>query len=165
MKRLWFILLASLTLIGCGTKLVYDNLDWFAKQYIEEFVDLNRTQQSLLSDSIQAATPWHKQSEIPQYITHLDELMCIEPREFTQEQLVTQQNKFRQHSLRLFRHFTPSIVEFVSNMSDAQVEQLMNEIRVRHIKFKRKYAQKSEAELREIYRQRLEEGLNEWLGT
>ncbi|GAK82611.1 hypothetical protein JCM19238_154 [Vibrio ponticus] len=50
-------------------------------------------------------------------------------------------------------------------MSDAQVEQLMNEIRVRHIKFKRKYAQKSEAELREIYRQRLEEGLNEWLGT
>ncbi|ROV58409.1 hypothetical protein EGH82_18530 [Vibrio ponticus] len=164
MRRWLLILLCSLGLVGCGTKLVYDNLDWFAIQYVEDFVDLDNSQQTMLRQSIQAATPWHRSQEIPIYINHLDQLLKINPSQLTVADLVEQQETFRQHSLRLVEHFLPAITNIVSDMSDEQVEQLMDEIRVRHVKYKKKYQSNSEQELRKLYRQRVEENLQNWLG-
>lgn len=164
MRRWLLILLCSLGIIGCGTKLVYDNLDWFAVQYVEDFVELDTSQRQLLSQSIQTATPWHRSREIPIYISHLEELLELNPSQLTVADLVEQQERFRQHSLRLVERFLPTITQIISDMSDEQVEQLMDEIRVRHVKYKQKYQANSEQELRKLYRQRVEENLQNWLG-
>ncbi len=164
MKRWLSVVTLLLMLSGCGTKLVYDNLDWFAIRFIEQFVELETQQQDLVSDAIDHATPWHRRSEIPIYISHLDELLVLDPKQVTPQSFRYQQEKLREHSLRLARHFMPSIVALVSQMNDEQVESLMDEIRIRHTQFKNKYQDSSEVELRQRYRQKIEESLTEWLG-
>ncbi len=42
------VLLLCTFLVGCATKLVYHNLDWFVIDYAEDFVDLNTQQKTLI---------------------------------------------------------------------------------------------------------------------
>lgn len=164
MKRWLIAVFMSLTLIGCGTKFIYNNLDWIAIDYIEDFVELNDRQQNLISESIQRAAVWHRSSEIPAYLSQLDELLLLSPATLNQQQFEQQERLLREHTLRLLDHFFPAIVDIVAKMSDEQVEQLMNTVRVRHIKFKQQYIDTTDLELRLRYQKRIEETLTEWIG-
>ncbi|MBA5763745.1 hypothetical protein H2O73_15380 [Vibrio sp. 404] len=164
MKRWLIVVFMSLTLIGCGTKFIYDNLDWIAIEYVEDFVELNDRQQNLISESIQSAAVWHRSSEIPAYLSQLDELLLLSPATLNQQQFELQEQKLREHTQRLLDHFFPAIVDIVAKMSDEQVEQLMNTVRVRHIEFKQQYLDTTELELRIRYQKRIEETLTEWIG-
>lgn len=164
MKRWLIAVFMSLTLIGCGTKFIYNNLDWIAIEYIEDFVDLNEWQQNLISESIQSAAVWHRSSEIPAYLSQLDELLLLSPATLNQHQFELQEQKLREHTQRLLDHFFPAIVDIVAKMSDEQVEQLMNTVRVRHVEFKQTYSNKTDLELRLRYQKRIEETLMEWVG-
>ncbi|HAS61778.1 MAG TPA: hypothetical protein DCS35_03915 [Vibrio sp.] len=164
MNRWLVAVIMSMMLIGCGTKFIYDNLDWIAIEYIEDFVELNEQQQNLISESIQRAAVWHRSSEIPAYLSQLDELLLLTPATLSQQQFKQQELKFREHSFRLLDHFFPAIVDVVANMSDKQVEQFMNVVRVRHMQFKQKHINRSDLDLRFLYQKRIEEGLIEWIG-
>ncbi|MGF1908761.1 DUF6279 family lipoprotein [Vibrio kasasachensis] len=164
MKRWFIVVITSMMLMACGTKFIYDNLDWIAIEYIEDFVELNDQQQNLISESIERASVWHRTSELPAYLSQLDELLLLTPATLSLQQFEQQELKFREHSLRLLDHFFPAIVDVVEQMSDEQVEQLMNEVRVRHIKFKKKYINASDLELQSLYQQRIEESLTQWIG-
>ena len=164
MKRWIGVFIISLTLLGCGTKFVYNNLDWIAIGYIEDFVDLDDDQQDQISQAIDHASYWHRSSELPLYLSQLNQLLVINPVALSEEQLMVQELQLRHHSLRLLDQFLPALVAVVAQMDDEQTEQFMNTVRVRHIKYKRKYAKYSEDDLTVMYQQRIDASLIGWIG-
>ena len=165
MKRWGIVIVICLLLLGCSTKLVYDNLDWILIEYVEDFVELDDSQETQISDKLQLMSEWHKNEEIPSYIQHLDELIALDPHTFTLEDLHQQQEKFRRHSERLLERIEPEVFEIANQLSDEQADELMSNIRVRHTRYKKRTLARTEQEQREKYAERIEENLDDWLGS
>ncbi|MDA0148503.1 DUF6279 family lipoprotein [Vibrio sp. LaRot3] len=164
MTRRLLILMLSLVLFGCGSRFVYDNLDWFVLQYIDEFVELNDQQEQLIKSSLNDSIEWHRGKEVPQYLAQLKTIQLSDPRNVTDQFLLSQERQLREHSTRLLDKFYPAIVQLVAKLNDEQAEQLMDAIRVKHIKVKSKYGSLDEQEIRDLYQQRIEENLTDWIG-
>lgn len=164
MKPWLLLLLVCLSLSGCGTKFVYNNADWIAIRFVEEFVELNDNQQEMISFAIEDASVWHRREEIPAYIAELNQILLISPSTFTEAQFISHEARWRQFSSQLLDRFYPVITLLIASMSDAQVEQFMNALRVRHVQFKHQRESEDEVELIARYKNRISENLEDWLG-
>ncbi|MFB9135814.1 DUF6279 family lipoprotein [Vibrio olivae] len=164
MKKCLGLILVCSVLVGCSTQFIYRNIDWFLIDYIEDFVELTDQQEEMVSRSVAHLSTWHKSSEIPRYIAHIDELMAVDPTTFTAQQFQYQRRKMTQHTQRLLRKAEPDIEALTAAMSDEQVSDLMSAIRTQHAEFKNKYQDLTEQELRDVYRERAQENLEDWLG-
>jgi DNA primase len=138
-------------------------MDWLLVEYLEDYVELDNAQEDLVERKIEVLSEWHRREEIPHYIDHLDELMAIEPQSFTIEQLQAQQDKIQQHSLRLVARIAPEMYALARELSDSQVDELMDSIRVRHTKYKKKYQKLSEVEIKARYKERIVDSLETWM--
>jgi hypothetical protein len=166
MMKKWIIFAAiGVLLSGCSTKFVYNNMDWLLIEYLEDYVELNDEQEELVSDKIMLLSEWHRKEEIPNYIEHLDELIALDLRAFTIEDLERQESKFQSHSDRLIQRVAPELFELAQQLTDSQVEELMNNIRVRHTKYKKKHQKLSERESRRNYAEKIAENVDDWLGS
>lgn len=165
MRKLALLFGVWMSLVGCSSKFVYNNMDWLLLEYLDDYVELSGEQEEIVSQKVALLSEWHRREEIPSYIEHIDELLAIEPSTFTLEQLEQQQYKLQQHSQRLVSRVAPELYSIARELSDNQVEQLMDSIRVRHTKYKKKYQPLSEAEVKQRYRQRIEENLETWIGS
>ncbi|WP_070965676.1 DUF6279 family lipoprotein [Vibrio sonorensis] len=165
MKKWILVLLTSLLAAGCTGKFVYDNLDWLVIDYLEDFVELNDEQELALSDKIATLSSWHREQEVPKYVQHIDQLLRVEPASFSLQDLKSQQTLFQQHGQRLLNQIEPNIFDLATLLSDEQTEELMNSIRVRHTKYKKKYQKLDDEEIRENYAERIEESFENWLGS
>ncbi|MFM2587054.1 DUF6279 family lipoprotein [Vibrio sp. TBV020] len=163
MRKVGLLVLICSALIGCSSKFVYNNMDWLLVEYLEDYVELNNDQEALVERRIAVLSEWHRREEIPHYIEHLDELMAIEPKTFTLDQLEAQQDKLQQHSLRLVARVAPEMYALARELSDSQVDELMDSIRVRHTKYKKKYQGLSEAEIKARYKERIVDSLETWM--
>lgn len=163
MRKVGLLLIICSALIGCSSKFVYNNMDWLLVEYLEDYVELDNAQEALVERKIEVLSEWHRREEIPHYIDHLDELMAIEPQSFTIEQLQAQQDKIQQHSLRLVARIAPDMYALARELSDSQVDELMDSIRVRHTKYKKKYQKLSEVEIKARYKERIVDSLETWM--
>ena len=130
MKK-WGLVVLSLLLTGCGTKFVYNNLDWLLIEYLDDFVELTTEQEALVSDKLDSVTEWHKQQELPRYIQHLNQLIELDPKKVTLADIQRQETELKAHTQRLLRYIAPDISMLAKQLSDQQVEELMDSIRVR----------------------------------
>ncbi|WP_269978861.1 DUF6279 family lipoprotein [Vibrio sp. MarTm2] len=157
-------LMCCLLLVGCGTKFVYNNMDWLLIEYLEDYVDLNSDQESLIEQRVALLSEWHRSEEIPNYVEHLDELMTLDLKNLTAAQLNVQEEKLRAHTDRIVKRVAPDLAQLIHKLSDEQVDELMDNIRVRHSKYKAKYSQLNEEEVRQVYAERIAESMENWLG-
>ncbi|WP_418114664.1 DUF6279 family lipoprotein [Vibrio scophthalmi] len=164
MKPWLLLLLVGISLSGCGTKFVYNNADWIAIRFVEEFVELNDNQQEVISFAIEDASVWHRREEIPAYIAELNQILQISPSTFSETQFISHEARWRQFSTQLLDRFYPVVTLLIASMSDAQVEQFMNALRVRHVQFKHQRESEDEVELIARYKNRISENLEDWLG-
>lgn len=165
MKRWGLLVFICALLAGCSTKFIYNKLDWLAVRYLEDFVELNDEQESVVRSKVKDLMEWQIDSEMPRYIKQLDELIALNPRTFSIEELKYQQQKMETYSDRLLLKIEPEIVELAKQLTDEQVEELMNSIRVRHTRYKKKYQDLPPNEMQSIYAEKIAENFEEWFGS
>ncbi|MGD8170801.1 DUF6279 family lipoprotein [Vibrio sp. TRT 21S02] len=163
--RIWGVIaLVLLTAVGCSSRFLYNHIDWVVIDYIEDYVDLTKEQERWVSERVDVLTAWHRSEEIPRYIQQLDALIEMDPRTLTVEEFKQQEAQIQQHIDRLVERLIPEIHTLLTQLDDEQVEELMNGIRVRHSKFKKKYQNSSEDEIRDRYFERVSESFENWIG-
>lgn len=163
--RTWIAMGLSLALlVGCGTKFVYHNIDWFVIDYIEDYVDLTKEQKTILSERIVNISQWHKQQEIPLYVQQLDKLSQITPRTMTVELFHKQEVEMRAHYHRLLQKIEPDIYSLAQQLSDQQVKTLMLGLEKKHNNYADRYQGLTDTEIHGKYKSRIEERIEDWLG-
>ncbi|GHW51005.1 putative lipoprotein [Vibrio cholerae] len=163
LKWLRVLLLCTL-LVGCATKFVYHNLDWFVIDYAEDFVDLNKQQKTLIKQTMPSLQSWHRAQELPDYLAMMDELSALSLREVTVEQVAQYQEKMRLYYQRLVIKLLPDVSRLAATLSEEQTEQFMQAFIKRHDKFAKKFIKMDERELRDFYQERIKDRLEDWLG-
>ncbi len=162
--RQGIVTLAVLILTACGEKFVYNNIDWFVVDYVESYIDLERSQNEILTQRVQLTAQWHKENELPIYIDHFDDLLALKPQDFTVASLQAQENKFRQHSKRLVQYAAPDLYSLSKQLSDEQVEELLSNLSEEHQEFREEFSGLEDDELAEVYQSRINKNMQRWLG-
>ncbi len=159
------VLLLCTFLVGCATKLVYQNLDWFVIDYAEDFVDLNTQQKTLIEQTMPSLQSWHRAQELPDYLAMMDELSALFLPDVTVEQVAQYQEKMRFYYQRLVIKLLPDVSRLAATLSEEQTEQFMQAFIKRHDKFAKKFIKMDESELRDFYQERITDRLEDWLGS
>jgi Family of unknown function (DUF6279) len=72
--RVAALLLIAVTLIGCGTQLIYNRVPWLAATYIGNQVSMDSSQSRALRAGLDDFFRWHRSNELPRYADFLDRL-------------------------------------------------------------------------------------------
>ncbi|MGR5219224.1 DUF6279 family lipoprotein [Vibrio parahaemolyticus] len=164
-SKLCLSVLVSLIIIsGCTTKFLYSNLDWVLVEYIDDYVTLSDGQEDILSERITLLGQWHKENELPQYLEQLTQIRNQDPKKIDADYVLKQMDEVKIHTKRLMNQVTPDLYALTLQMSDEQVKELLQNFEKQDRRFVDKYQGLSEVEIREIYRERIEENMARWYG-
>ena len=63
---------------GCSaTQFIYNRVDIVIRWYLDDYVSLSRDQQAQFDERLDDLLSWHRQEELPSYVTLLDETLVI----------------------------------------------------------------------------------------
>ena len=54
-------------LSGCVVRVVYNQLDWLALWYVEDYFDLDPAQEEQAKEMIGRTISWHRETQLPRY--------------------------------------------------------------------------------------------------
>ena len=63
---------------GCSaTQFIYNRVDIVIRWYLDDYVSLSRNQQAQFDERLDDLLSWHRQEELPSYVTLLDDTLVI----------------------------------------------------------------------------------------
>jgi len=121
LRALLAVLVISVSISGCTTKLAYDFLDWGLYWELKDYVKFTRDQRLLVKEEISQLIDWHRSEELPQYAVQLEKLSKELKSGITVEQLEEYYNNLRDSWQRIVIKTLPAAVDIISNLNDEQV--------------------------------------------
>ncbi|NIY92264.1 DUF6279 family lipoprotein [Vibrio diazotrophicus] len=164
-RRITLLLMSVLLIAGCSTKFVYRHIDWFVLEYLDDYVTLTDQQEGLVKTQINALSLWHQTEELSNYIVQFDQLLELNPKILTMDQLQRHREWINTHYQNLVTQIFPSIYPLATALSDKQVNEFMQGLEKRHQKYADKYADLNESETRTKYEERIIDRMEQWLGS
>lgn len=148
-KQLIILLLLPFFLVGCSSTYVYNNLDWLLYWYLDDYVELNKTQKVDFDIKLESWLSWHRQQELIQYKNQLTDLKArFNAGPLSAQEWKNEFDKGRAHWERLRNRVGPELVEFAPVLTDEQVAFLFEELEDQNVEREEKRAEKSDEERR-----------------
>ena len=142
MKKIISTICLLLVLAGCGPRWIYPHLGWLIPFYVDDYISLNREQNSSLEKRLLRVLDWHCRTQLPVYAQSLRELAkdLEDPRHpISYERLQSYANQFIAHWRELSRQIGPEMADILATASDEQIAELVQNIDKRNKKFKTNY--------------------------
>ena len=121
LRALLAVLVISVSISGCTTKLAYDFLDWGVYWELKDYVKFTRDQRLLVKEEISQLIDWHRSEELPQYAVQLEKLSALLENGLTVEHVEEFYNNLRDSWQRIVIKTLPTAVDIISNLNDQQV--------------------------------------------
>ena len=125
------IVLASFTLAGCATKLLYNHADWLIARQLDGYLDLSRPQKTFVDERLDSILDHHRHEALPRYEAVLQEARARLERGVTTEDLHWAFTQYDQLKSELFARFVPDGAEFVRLVKEQQIERLRKRLQQR----------------------------------
>lgn len=108
---------------------MYKNADWLIYWYIDDFVELTNQQEQVVDAKLTSWLAWHKGSELPIYLQHLNELSGdIRTQQMSLDKIDYHRQKAADHWMRLKTKIIPDLVSMAPLLSQDQVDSMFKEI-------------------------------------
>lgn len=164
-KCRWLMLLVCFLFAGCGTKFAYNNISWFAVSYIEDFVSLSNSQESELEARLDSLQAWHKETQLPLYISQLEAIQSITRPDINSAFIVEQSEQIKNHIRSIVNKFAPDVYALSMQLSPKQDSEFLKNFREKQQDYYEERLSLNDEDSRERYRNRIEERLERWLGS
>ncbi|CAK2026106.1 DUF6279 family lipoprotein [Vibrio crassostreae] len=161
----WLMLLVCFLFAGCGTKFAYNNISWFAVSYIEDFVSLSNSQESELEARLDSLQAWHKETQLPLYISQLEAIQSITRPDMNSAFIVDQSEQIKNHIRAIVNKFAPDVYALSMQLSPKQDSEFLKNFREKQEDYYEERLSLNDEDSRERYRNRIEERLERWLGS
>ncbi len=158
-----FILCLSL-ISGCTTSFVYNRLDSLITWYVDDYVDLTSTQQSLLQQELQPALQWHRQEELQKNIALLDTMLSDVSKPVKVDEVAAWTDELMQSFRRVQLYMVDVALKFSSSLSDEQMQEFIDNVWDKQKERKDEYLSRTNEEYIEDSYDSLEDRLSEYLG-
>lgn len=153
------VLVLSTFLSGCGMRFVYNNLDWLAYWWIDDYVELTEQQQQQFESMLQDWLAWHRNRQLPIYLAQLQLLRAQLDAGISPQQLMEQVAAWRENVRVVARYVHRDLAELAQSASAQQVNQFISQL-----------AQQQQSDSRqqahlEYRQQHLSKSTERWLGS
>ena len=166
MKNRAAILLLAIVLAGCGPRLVYPHLDWLIPWYVSDYISLDSDQKNMLDARLLKVIDWHCRTQLPAYATTLRALGRDLANRFQPvDAAALQAYNDRLMALwkELLQQIGPDITAILATATDAQVEELFQNLEKQNHKFKKKYVDLPPDELIQNREERMVKRTEYWI--
>ena len=164
-KCRWLMLLVCFLFTGCGTKFAYNNISWFAVSYIEDFVSLSNSQESELEARLDSLQAWHKETQLPLYISQLEAIQSITRPDMNSAFIVDQSEQIKNHIRSIVNKFAPDVYALSMQLSPKQDSEFLQNFREKQQDYYEERLSLNDEDSIDRYRNRIEERLERWLGS
>lgn len=163
LSKLVFIL-SLLFIASCSTSFAYNNLGWLSSFWVDDYVDLNKSQSKQLKAIINDTRDWHREVELPKYKADLLDLRQLLNNEADTAQLMEKITQVKQHWRNLLLHTSDPLIELAMTLTPSQRNEMVENIRE---KINEEIQEHTSLTKDEHLQQRLERQLDyykQWLG-
>ncbi len=118
-------LLAVLTLSACSAvKLAYSQSPDLAYWYFDGYVDFNEVQSRQIKADLDALQAWHRQTQLPGYITLLQKMQTQVRGEITAPEACAAFSDVRRQAITLYEQAEPSLAALAVTLQKDQLEHM-----------------------------------------
>ncbi|MEZ9175943.1 DUF6279 family lipoprotein [Vibrio kanaloae] len=164
-KCRWLVVFVCFLFAGCGTKFAYNNISWFAISYIEDFVSLSNSQESELEERLDVLQLWHKETQLPLYISQLEVIQSIARSDINSAFIVDQGEQIKHHIRSIVNKLAPDVYGLSMQLTPKQDNEFLKNFREKQQDYYEERLSLNDEDSRERYRSRIEERLERWLGS
>ncbi len=164
-RRLGLAMSMLMLLEACSsTTFVYNRLDFILPWYLDDYVDLNRDQKTLLDELLKPFLHWHRVEELPQYVEILREIEQGLDRTVTPGMIGQIFSEFEQAWLRLEDEVLDWVFELGADLSNQQIEEFMTVLQEQQKEYEEEYLDRSDDEYLEDSYDNFLDSLQDYLG-
>ena len=159
------LIIALLLLTACsGTTFVYNRLDFLLPWYLNDYVDLDRSQKDYLDELLHPYLQWHRSEELPQYLKILDQIEQSLDRTMRPEDVADIAETFEDAWSRLENEGLKWMLALGASLSDEQIAEFLQELQEQQEEYEEKYLTRDEGEFREETYDSMIDGFQDYLG-
>jgi hypothetical protein len=119
---LGLVLAALVGLSGCSTiKVVYNNSDDVIYWWLDSYADLQGDQKQFTRDSLADLQRWHRQQQLPDYVSLLKRLQTMAPNDITPTQVCAVTEDMKTSFVTLLRFVEPANTKLASQLKPEQL--------------------------------------------
>jgi hypothetical protein len=151
-------------LAGCGSRFVYNRLDWISHHYLSNQVTLDDAQSRALQAELDDFLDWHRHSELPRYAQFLDRMANDAVRPVSVAQLEAGQRQVDAFMRDSAAHAAPEAAHWLDALRPAQVDELFASLAQKERKARADNCEASPEERREKSARKFADRVEEWTG-
>ena len=111
-----------MTLSGCSTiKVVYNNSDDLIYWWLDGYADLQGDQKQFTRDALSDLQHWHRQQQLPEYVTLLKRMQAMAPNDITPVQVCAVTEDMKSSFIRVLRHMEPASAQLATQLTADQL--------------------------------------------
>jgi hypothetical protein len=115
-------LAALVGLSGCSTlKVAYNNSDELLYWWLDGYVDLQDGQKPPIREALTDLQRWHRQQQLPEYVTLLKRMQAMAPNDITPAQVCAVTEDMKSSFIRMLRYTEPASAQLSSQLSTDQL--------------------------------------------
>jgi Family of unknown function (DUF6279) len=168
MKKKVLIVLIVILLSGCGPRFYYNQLDWLVPFYLSDYISLNSDQKTVLKDRLRKQIAWHCRTQLAKYSATLralsDDISNVD-HSIDTVQANDYYLEFKGYWTSLIRQVAPDIAEILRSATDAQIQELFDNLDKRGEEIRAEYIDISPEELVKHREEHMNKALRRWLST
>ncbi len=158
------LVMMMLSITSCSTKLAYNNLDWLASWYVDDYVNLTDSQEDEFDTKLDAFLVWHRNIELQNYILQIKAIQADFNKGVTLsdiESYVTSVKTFLDVALTKAE---PEVVALAYSLSDQQAGSFLVEFEQQNLDKIERFEQESKERRTEKRLEKFEEQLSSFIG-
>lgn len=166
-RQTMLVLLAcAVVLSGCSRmNLAYRNLDLLIPWSLNDYLDMNRDQQTRFRAQLREHISWHCRTQLPDYLDLIERLQAqVRQGSLDEPALRTHYENAQKAIQTIALEITPTTVQLLRDLEDRQVRELDEQFEKDRQKREKKYLQPpADQQIRERT-DRMQERAEQWLG-
>jgi len=115
-------------LCSCSASFTYNNLSWLSSFWVDDYIDLNKTQNKQLKQIINTTQAWHRSTQLPAYKQDIQNIKSLFNSTLSTEQLKKQVVFAKKHWQNLLEYAHMPLAELGASLSSEQRDELLSNI-------------------------------------
>jgi hypothetical protein len=147
-----------------STTFVYNRLDSILPWYLDDYVELDSSQDRQLDELLEPFLAWHRRQELPRYVALLDQVEADLDDPVSAAQVEGIYTGIEDAWLRLQDESLDWLLALGGSLSDEQVQEFLDVLQERQEEYEEEYLERSEREYREDSYESLLDSMQDYLG-
>ena len=166
MVKIFIIVFFSFTLLcGCTSKFAYNNIDWLLYWYMDDYIDLDKSQKRVFDKELDSWLTWHRAKELPKYKIHLQQIQGqLRDGAVSAEHWMSHFDAAGQHWYRFRDKTTADLAAMAGQLSERQIQALFEKLEEENVKREEERAELSVAERAAENIEDIQDRVKYWIG-